>query len=101
MAAMGNFKWNVIISTVARLFVYGVVCTSLPVLRRKRPNASAYRIPAGNFVAALGMIFMLALMSRMRRGEWIVILVTMGIAAVNWLWARHRDAHRRNFHEGM
>jgi amino acid transporter len=101
MAAMGNFKWNVIISTVARLFVYGVVCASLPVLRRKRPNASAYRIPTGNFIAALGMIFMLALMTRMRRGEWIVILVTMGIALVNWLWARRRDSHRGNFHEEM
>jgi amino acid transporter len=101
MAAMGNFKWNVIISTVARLFVYGVVCASLPVLRRKRPNTFAYRIPAGNFISALGMLFMLALMTRMRRGEWIVILVTMGIAAANWLWAQRRVAHRNDHHEAM
>jgi hypothetical protein len=47
------------------------------------------------------MLFMLALMRRMRRGEWIVILVTMGIAIVNWLWAQRRVAHRGNFHEGM
>jgi K+ transporter len=45
------------------------------------------------------MIFMLALMSRMRRGEWIVILVTMGIAIVNWLWAQRRVAHRNDHHE--
>jgi amino acid transporter len=101
MAALGNFKWNVIISTVARLFVYGVVCASLPVLRRKRPNASAYRIPAGNLVAALGIIFMLALMSRMHLAEWIVILATMGIAVVNWLWARRQVGHRGDFHDGM
>jgi APA family basic amino acid/polyamine antiporter len=90
MAALGNFKWNVILSSVARLFVNGLVCASLPVLRRKRPNASAYRLPAGDFVAALGVIFMLALVSRMRLVDWIVILVTMGIACVNWLWARNR-----------
>ncbi len=90
MAALGNFKWNVIFSSVARLFVYILVCASLPVLRRKRPNASAYRLPAGDAVAALGVIFMLALVSRMRLVEWIAILVTMGIACVNWLWARNR-----------
>jgi APA family basic amino acid/polyamine antiporter len=92
MAALGNFKWNVIISSVARLFVYVLVCASLPVLRRKRPNVSAYRLPAGDFVAALGVILTLALVSRMRLGEWIVILVTMAIAFVNWLWARNRAA---------
>jgi APA family basic amino acid/polyamine antiporter len=91
LAALGNFKWNVIISSVGRLFVYVLVCASLPVLRRNRPNAPAYRLPAGNFAAGLGVIFMLLLVSRMRLGEWIVILVTMAIAFVNWIWARHRS----------
>jgi APA family basic amino acid/polyamine antiporter len=90
LAALGNFKWNVIISSVGRLFVYVLVCASLPVLRRKRPSAPAYRLPAGNLAAALGVVFMLVLVSRMRLGEWIVILVTMAIALVNWLWARNR-----------
>jgi basic amino acid/polyamine antiporter, APA family len=99
LAALGNFKWNVIISSAARLFVYGVVCASLPVLRRKRPDASACRIPVGDFVAALGIIFMVALMSRMQRDEWIVIVVTMGIAVVNWLWTRSRIVNRGNSRE--
>jgi APA family basic amino acid/polyamine antiporter len=94
LAALGNFKWNVIISSVGRLFVYVLVCASLPVLRRKRPSAPAYRLPAGNLAAALGVVFMLVLVSRMRLGEWIVILVTMAIALVNWLWARDRFAER-------
>src|SRR5579872_1972782 len=101
LAGLGNFKWNVIISSVARLFVYGVVCASLPVLRRKQPDASAYRIPAGNFVAALGIIFMLVLVSRMHRDEGIVILVTMGIALVNWVWARSRIIDRDDVQERM
>ncbi len=90
LAALGNFKWNVIISSVARLFVYAIVCAALPVLRRKRPNAPAYRLPAGNLVAALGIVLTLVLVSRMRLGEWIVILITMAIALVNWFWARNR-----------
>jgi hypothetical protein len=66
------------------------VCAALPALRRKCPDAAAYRLPAGNFFAALGIIFMLVLVSRMQLGEWTVILATMIIAFVNWLWARNR-----------
>jgi amino acid transporter len=90
LAALGNFKWNVLISSAGRLFAYGVVCAALPALRRKCPDAAAYRLPAGNFFAVLGIIFMLVLVSRMRLGEWTVILATMIIAFVNWLWARNR-----------
>jgi amino acid transporter len=90
LAAMGNFKWNVLISSAGRLFAYGFVCASLPVLRRKCVDAAAYRLPAGDLVAALGIIFMLVLVSRMRFGGWVVILITMGIALANWLWARNR-----------
>ena len=90
LAALGNFKWNVLISSAGRLFAYGVVCAALPALRRKCPDAAAYRLPAGNFFAVLGIIFMLVLVSRMRLCEWTVILATMIIAFVNWLWARNR-----------
>ena len=100
MAALGNFRWNVIISSAARLFVYGIVCAALPVLRRKNPSASAYRIPAGDFVAALGMIFVLAFVSRMQWGEWIVVLGAMAVAFVNWLWTRNRVSNRGNLVQG-
>lgn len=89
LAVFGNFKWNVIISSVARLFVFTVVCAALPVLRRKRAASLAFRLPAGNFIAALGVILMLVLVSRMRPGEWAIILTTMAIAFANWIWARN------------
>jgi len=88
LAAVGNFKWNVLLSSTGRLFAYGSVCAALPVLRRKRPAAPAYRLPAGNLFAAVGVLFMLALASQMGRGEWAVILITMAVALVNWLWVR-------------
>jgi amino acid transporter len=89
LAVFGNFKWNVIISSVARLFVFTVVCAALPVLRRKRAGSAAFRVPAGDFVATLGVILMLVLVSRMRPGEWAIILTTMAIGFANWLWARN------------
>jgi len=75
LAALGNFKWNVLIS-IGRtaLLPMGLVCAALPALRRKCPDAAAYRLPAGNFFAVLGIIFMVVLVSRMRLGEWTVIL---------------------------
>jgi basic amino acid/polyamine antiporter, APA family len=90
LAVLGNFKWNVLISSAGRLFGYGFVCAALPALRRKSPDAPAYRLPAGNFFAGLGIVLMLVLVSRMQLGGWIVILVTMAVAFVNWLWARNR-----------
>jgi len=89
LAGAGNFKGNVILSSVGRLFIYGFTCASLPVLRRKNPNARAYRLPAGNVFAVLGVFFVALLASRMSRGEGIVILVTMAVAIANWLWARN------------
>jgi amino acid transporter len=89
LAAAGSFTWNVFISSVGRLFIYGFTCAALPVLRRKYPNARAYRLPAGNLFAALGVLFVVLLASRMSRSDGIVFLATMGIAIANWLWARN------------
>jgi basic amino acid/polyamine antiporter, APA family len=90
LAATGTFEWNVILSSVGRLFIYGCTCASLPVLRRKRPGARAFRLRAGNWFAVLGVLFMLALLTRINRSEAIIILVTATIALVNWLWVRNR-----------
>jgi amino acid transporter len=90
LAGAGNFKWNVILSAIGRLFIYGFTCASLPVLRRKNPGARAYRLPAGNLFALLGVLFVALLASRMSQGEGIVLMATMAIAFANWVWARNR-----------
>jgi APA family basic amino acid/polyamine antiporter len=89
LAAAGSFTWNVVISSVGRLLIYGFTCAALPVLRRKYPNARAYRLPAGNLFAATGVLFVVLLASRISRGDGIIFLATMGIAFANWLWARN------------
>ena len=91
LAAAGSFTWNVFLSSVGRLFIYGFTCAALPVLRRKYPDARAYRLPAGNLFAVLGVFFMALLASHMSRGEGIVLLITTAIAIANWLWARNRQ----------
>ena len=88
LAMAGTFRWNVILSAVARLFAYGLVCAALPVLRRRHPHAGGFRLPAGVPFAAVGMVFSAVLVTRMARGELWAMSVTFAIAFVNWLWVR-------------
>jgi amino acid transporter len=86
----GNFKWNAMLSSVARLFVYGSVAAALPALRRKQPQTERFRLPFGNLFALLALLFTGVLVTRMHRGEFIVISITAALALVNWLWARNQ-----------
>jgi amino acid transporter len=94
LAIVGNFRWNVLLSAVARLFTYGLVCGALLVLRRRNPDAPAYRLPGGQILAWLGIAFMAVLVSRMHRGEFLVVLGTAGIALTNWMWVRTANRSR-------
>lgn len=86
----GNFEWNATLSAVSRLFIYGSVAAALPALRRKQPDADAFRLPAGMFFAGGALLFTLVLVSRMHRRELIVVVITSVLALGNWLWARRR-----------
>jgi amino acid transporter len=84
----GNFRWNAMLSSVARLFVYGSVAAALPVLRKRQPGADGFRLPCGTLIAVLALLFTGALVTRMHLGELTVISITAALAFVNWLWAR-------------
>ena len=88
LAVIGNFRWNVVLSAVARLFAYGAVCAAMLVLNRKQPHEAHFPLPARPVFGVLGIAFALALMSRMGRAELEIIAGTMLIALLNWLWAR-------------
>ena len=86
----GDFPGNAMLSIVSRLFVYGSVAAALPVLRKKHPNANAFRLRAGVLISALALLFTAVLITRMHRGEFLVIAVTAALASADWLWARNR-----------
>jgi APA family basic amino acid/polyamine antiporter len=86
----GSFRWNAMLSAVARMFMYGSIAAALPVLRRKQPQAAKFRLPGGMFFAALALLFSAVLVTRMHWGELAVVSVTFALGALNWFLSRRR-----------
>jgi APA family basic amino acid/polyamine antiporter len=86
LALIGDFKWNVTLSAVARLLYYGVGCAALPILRRKQPEGAEamFHLPAGNFLAVLGIILCVVLVTRVDFGQSLILVATIVLALVNW-----------------
>jgi amino acid transporter len=80
------------LSAVARLFVYGSTCAALLVLRRRQPEGARLRLPGGSLLAWLGMGLCVLLVSRMGRGELVVIAAVAAVGFVHWLVAVRRGS---------
>src|SRR6202140_594972 len=91
LAIAGSFAWNVTLSVVARLFYYAVVCAALIALRRKQPQAVRFRLPAGPLWALLGIGICVALATQADLGKSVILAATLGVAVLNWAWARHGE----------
>jgi basic amino acid/polyamine antiporter, APA family len=87
-ALIGEFKWNVTLSAVARLLYYGVGCAALPVLRRRIPDGAMFRLPAGNLLAVVGVILCLVLVTRVDFGQSLILIGTITLALLNWIAVR-------------
>jgi len=96
-AVIGEFKWNVTLSAVARLLYYSVGCAALPVLRRKQPEGAAamFQLPAGNLFAVLGVILCLILVTRVDFGQSLILVATIALALGNWALVARKSASRR------
>ena len=90
-ALIGEFSWNVTLSAVARLLYYAVGCAALPVLRRRQPGGAMFKLPAGNFFAALGIILCIILVTRVDFGQSLIVIATIALALVNWAMVRNRE----------
>ena len=90
LAIYGNFFWNAILAGVARLVTYAVTCVVLLRLRRSAPQADAWRAPAGNLLAVLGIAFCAVLAARMTSTHAAILGAVAAIGAANWLAVRHR-----------
>ena len=88
LALYGNFIWNAIISAGARLVTYGIACVALIRLRKLRPQADAFRLPAGPLIALAGLALCAVLVAQMSVTHAVVISLIATIGATNWLLVR-------------
>jgi APA family basic amino acid/polyamine antiporter len=88
LALFGNFAWNLTLSAVARLVYYGVGCAALPVLRQKQPAAALFRLPGGPGFAVLGVLICVALLTQVDLSQSRILITTVILALLNWLWVR-------------
>jgi len=91
LAIVGNFIFNAILSSAARLLQYALVCAAVPVLRRRTPNAPAFRLPGGIIVPALGLSFCVVIAMYMDRSQMGIISVVVLAAAMHWFAVRGRS----------
>ena len=90
LALLGTFEGNAVLSAVARLVTYGVVCACVISLRHKQPRVDAFRLPAGTLTSALALVFVLTLITQMGFKDLITISGLMVLAFLNWLWAQRK-----------
>lgn len=88
LAVYGNFIWNAIISAGARLVTYGIACVALIRLRKSRPQADAFRLPAGGLVALAGLALCAVLVAQMSATHAVVISLIAATGTLNWLAVR-------------
>jgi APA family basic amino acid/polyamine antiporter len=86
----GSFRWNITLSAIARLFTYSSLAIALLVLRRRRPHADAFRLPAGKVLAVLAILFCAVLLVRSPFSNSSVVVATATLAAANWMAVRKR-----------
>jgi amino acid transporter len=82
-ALMGNFQWNALLSAASRLAVYGAMALAVPILRNRNDGKAKFLLPVPYLFAGLGIMFSVALATRMGRSEFVVIATTSMIALVN------------------
>jgi APA family basic amino acid/polyamine antiporter len=90
LAVAGSFRWNVIVSAVGRLLVYGFTCAALPVLRRRHPNAQAFCLPGGDVLAVVGVVLVGMLAAQLTHVEEAIVTAAVALALSNRLWQRER-----------
>jgi basic amino acid/polyamine antiporter, APA family len=90
LANQSGLLQNLSLSAVSRLFVYGLVCASLPVFRRRDAHASPavgaarYRAPAGMALAGIGVAAAVVLATRMNAREAVTMAIVVALASLQW-----------------
>jgi APA family basic amino acid/polyamine antiporter len=88
----GNFRWNITLSAIVRLFTYSSVAIALLVLRKRNPNADAFRLPAGKPLAIAAILFCVVLLARAPLSNSTVVVGTAILATLNWVVVKNSSA---------
>jgi len=91
VSQFASFSWNVTLSAVTRVVYYAGICAAVPVLRRRQPEAAAFRLPGGLTLPVIGMLICAVLVTRVDFGKSVILLVTIAAALINWALVRDRD----------
>ena len=95
LANQAGLLENLSLASVSRLFVYGLVCAALPVLRRREGGdipPPLFRAPMGVGLAIIGIAFSLALATRINLREAITLGLTVTMATAYWVVSRRKRA---------
>lgn len=88
----GSFRYTALLSSGARLITYGAACATLIPLRRRNPDAIAYRLPFGPALSVISILLSLIVVVHVKANEAAVLFATIVIAAANWLSVRRKPA---------
>ena len=81
---------------MARLLTYSSFAVALLVLRKKRPEADAFRLRGGPLIAILTLAFCVVLFLQTPLSNLSIVLGVIVIAALNWLLVCNSDAARQS-----
>jgi APA family basic amino acid/polyamine antiporter len=94
LALFGSFAGNATLSAGSRLFYYGVVCASLPALRRKKNLPATLHLPGGTLLSVLGVLICAALLTQIEYNKSLILLAAVAVALLNWLLVRRRVSEK-------
>ena len=82
-ALSGGFAANATISAIIRLVTYAMVCSTLPIFRRRPAmEAPGFRVPGGDVVAVAGLAFCLWLLSTRTFAQAWILLAIMAVGVL-------------------
>jgi amino acid transporter len=90
LANQAGLLQNLSLAAVSRLFTYGLVCSALPVLRRKdrlgigKVPPPLFRAPVGNALAVISVLVSITLATRMNLREALTMALTFALATLYW-----------------
>lgn len=98
LSLQGSLLQNISLATVSRMLTYGLVCATVLTFRRWdlfRPGAvgeARFRVPGGQWLAAIGILVSLVLVVRMNQRELLSLGAVVAVAALHWWAVRGRSA---------